>query len=57
MYLCSICKKTYSPDKKFNGTFYKTCFICRKRSLDYDNKIRDEFVDNLFMNALKKFDD
>lgn len=57
MYLCSICKKTYSPDKKFNGTFYKTCSICRKRSLDYDNKIRDEFLDNLLMNALKKFDD
>jgi hypothetical protein len=38
MYLCVICKKSYSPNVKFNGTFYKTCSICRKRSLDYDNK-------------------
>lgn len=57
MYLCSICKKSYSPNVKFNGTFYKTCSVCRKRSLDYDNKKKEKFLDDLFMNALKKFDD
>jgi hypothetical protein len=57
MYFCGICKKTYLPDVKFNGTFYKTCSICRKRSLEYDNKKKEEFLDDLFMNALKKFDD
>ena len=56
MLICSICKRSHEPFKKFNGTLYKTCKECRLRSLENDRKRREEHLNQLFSDALKKID-
>lgn len=40
---CSTCRKTFEPEMKINGKYYKTCLNCRLVNKEYKNNHEEYF--------------
>ena len=41
IYICSVCKQSFISMLRVNGSFYKSCYDCRHKSIQQGKRYRE----------------